>query len=522
MRTLFSLVAPISLVLAACGSVPGDTATDTVTQGDTSTDPTATETATATDTSTSTAADPTEVPTTGAPTTDATTSTSATATDTGDTTTTDTGDPGVPTCGDPVHFASDKEPTQVVHVAPDGVDDPLSCGTLAAPCQTLGAAVALASPGTAIRLHPGTYAADEFIEELAGTEDAPIWIGGVPGEERPVISGGTEALHLSRVRHLVLHDLEVTGASGNGINVDDGGLFEDPEATRFVVFERVFIHDIGDGGNQDCLKLSGLNDFWILGSEFTGCSAGGSAIDHVGCHRGLILDNNFSDNGGNAIQTKGGSEDIEIRGNTMTDCGQRAVNMGGSTGFEFFRPPLLENAANAEARNIRVIANVIVGGEAPLAFVGCVDCLAANNTIVRPQHWLLRILQETVSNPAFEFEPVGNSRFINNVVVFDRNQISNHVNIGPDTAAETFTFASNLWFAADQADQSSPAGDLPVAETDPIVGVDPGLVDLDGDFHLTPGSPAVHSGMPLAELTGDRDHQCWADPPSRGAFELVE
>jgi len=521
MRPLFSLVAPIALMLAACGDDKGATASDSDTSGDTSTG-TTTDTATASDPGTTTAADPTETPTTAGPTTEPPSTTSTTdtsATDTDDTTS-DTSMP-MPACGDANHFAVGKQPTMEIHVAPDGADGP-ACGAEDAPCQTLGAAAALAQPGAAIRLQPGTYAADNFIEDVAGTEDAPIWIGGTLGDARPVISGGTEGLHLSRVRHLVIHDLEVEGASANGINADDGGLVDDPEATRFVVFERVFIHDIGEGGNQDCLKLSGLNDFFVLDSEFTGCGEGGSAIDHVGCHHGLILYNQFWDNGGNAIQTKGGSEDIEIRGNRMTECGQRAVNMGGSTGFEFFRPPLTQNGPNAEARNIRVIANVIVGGDAALAFVGCVDCLAANNTIIRPQQWLLRILQETVTNNEWEFAPVGDSRFINNLLVFDRAQISNHVNIGPDTAAETFTFASNLWFAADQPDQSSPAGDLPVAETDAIVDTDPALVDLESDFHLTPGSPAIGSGMPLAELTGDKEFACWSDPPSRGAHEFFE
>jgi len=64
----------------------------------------------------------------------------------------------------------------------------------------------------------------------------------------------------------------------------------------------------------------------------------GSGIDHVGCHHGLLALNHLHDMSGNAIQCKGGSEDLEIRWNHMVDAGQRAVNMGGSTGFEFFRP----------------------------------------------------------------------------------------------------------------------------------------------------------------------------------------
>ena len=119
---------------------------------------------------------------------------------------------------------------------------------------------------------------------------APIWIGGVPGSPRPVIAAGGQAFHLVRPRYLVVHDLEVRGASANGINTDDEAQYANADAARFVVFRNLFIHDVGTGGNQDCLKLSGLNDFWVLDSEFQRCggAGSGSAIDHVGCHHPSI------------------------------------------------------------------------------------------------------------------------------------------------------------------------------------------------------------------------------------------
>lgn len=478
---------------------------------------------------TDTVADSEPTPSTGAvPTTTgtggtATPSEPGTGTGTGTDTTDTTGDEpttgGPAACGDIVTFADGKQPTGELHVAATGNDTP-DCGPEATPCASIAFAAGLATPGTAVRIHSGTYAPDQYIDVLAGTADAPIWLGGAPGETPPVISGGSEALHLSRARYLVVHDLEVVGATGNGINIDDGGATDDPEATRFVVFRDLEIHQIGEGGNQDCLKMSGVNDYWVLASEFSACGAGGSAIDHVGCHRGVIAGNDFHDNGGNAVQCKGGSEDIEIRGNRMVDTGERAINMGGSTGFEFFRPPLTMDGPNAEARDIRVIANTIVGGETPLAFVGCVDCSVLNNTIVRPHNWLFRILQETVSTPEYEFLPASNGLFANNVVVFDRGDISTHVNIGGDTAPETFTFTTNLWFAADDPAQSDPSGDLPVPETGALLGVDPQLVDLaGGDYHLTPTSPAVASGTAYPGLSADLDLVCYRDPPSRGAFE---
>ena len=139
----------------------------------------------------------------------------------------------------------------------------------------------------------------------------------------------------------------------------------------------------------------------------------------------MLARNEFRDNAqaGNAIQCKGGSERLTILANLMVDPGQRAVNMGGSTGFEFFRPSLSTNEPNAEARDIRLLSNVIVGSPAPLAFVGCVDCLAANNTIVNPENWVMRILQETTSTAEYEFLPASGGRVERTIIVAFRRRV---------------------------------------------------------------------------------------------------
>jgi hypothetical protein len=380
--------------------------------------------------------------------------------------------------------------------------------------------VQAAAPGVAIRIHAGTYVERVNVNDLAGTAEAPIWIGGAPGEARPVIEGVSEGMHLSRVRYLIVHDLEVRETTDNGINCDDGGDYADPDATRYVIFRDLYIHDIGGTGNQDCLKLSGVDDYYVLDSDFARCGSGisGSGVDHVGCHGGLLVGNAFREMSGNAIQCKGGSEDIEIRANWIEDPGQRGVNMGGSTGFTYFRPPLSTTEPNAEARDIRVVANVFRGGVTPLAFVGCVDCLAAHNTIIDPETWLLRILQETTTSGDYEFLECRDNAVVNNLFAFDRGELSTYINIGPDTQPETFTFAHNLWYARDDPSQSAPT--LPVAETNAVVGRDPHFVDAaGGNYHLQLTSPAIGAGRALADVTHDYDGARYGTPPSIGAFE---
>jgi hypothetical protein len=416
-------------------------------------------------------------------------------------------------------FETGKAPTSEIHVSTTGSDSSGN-GSVANPYATVGRATQEATPGTAVRIHAGTYTSRAWVQDVSGTAAAPIWIGGAPGEAQPVFTADDEGMHLTRVRYVVLHDIEVHTTLYNGINTDDGGDYGNPEATRFVVFRNLNIHDVGGSGNEDCLKLSGVDDYWVLDSEFARCGGGfsGSGIDHVGCHHGLIVGNYFHDLSANAVQNKGGSEDIEIRANHMVNSGQRAVNIGGSTGFEYFRPPLSTTQPNFEARDIRVIANLIEGSVAPLAFVGAVDSIAANNTIINPTNWLLRILQETTSTATYTFLESGDNQVINNIFYFDRSDLSTTVNIGPNTAPQSFTFANNLWYAHDNPSQSLPA--LPVAESAGIVGQDPLLASPGtGDYQLLSNSPAIGSGQWLAGVVVDYRGLPYNFPPSIGAFE---
>lgn len=420
---------------------------------------------------------------------------------------------GTPACGAIPSFEDGLAPRRELHVSQRG-DDAGGDGSIARPFGSLERAARSAEPGTAIRLHAGSYPGGSYLEGLRGTAAAPIWLGGMPGEPRPRIEGGGTALQLSRAAWLVVHDLELSGQSDNGINADDGGAVADPQAAGPLVFRDLAIDRVGGSGNQDCLKLSGIRGVVVRDSLFTRCGGSGSAIDMVGVHQALVARNRFEDLSANAVQVKGGSADVEIRWNRMLRAGERAVNMGGSTGLPYFRPPLDPTAENAEARRVTVLANRIEGGVTPWAFVGCVDCLAAHNTVVEPTRWLMRILQETTSQGTYRFAPTRSGRVLNNIFVFRRGQIRADVNVGAGTAPETFRFQNNLWYALDDAPRSAPQ--LPVPETGGVVGRDP-LLRADGSIPL--GSPAVGAGTPGSWVPGDLAGACWGDPPAVGAYE---
>jgi len=329
----------------------------------------------------------------------------------------------------------------------------------------LRAAVARATPGTVISLAPGDYAPGVRIVGLAGRKGRPIIIEGGDSEHPPVFRGGSCGLHLVGCRYVTLRNLTVTGCSGNGINFDDGGSTETP--SQHVLLERITVLDTGPKGNHDGIKLSGIDDFVVRKCRIAGW--GGSAIDMVGCHRGLIDDCAFEGKSGfsqsSGIQMKGGSKDILVHGCFFRDAGLRSINLGGSTGLPYFRP----KDARFEAENIEVAGNRFTGSMAVVAFVNARNSRVHHNTIHRPGKWVVRILQETTGE---RFPSCREGVFEANLIVFDR-RVRNAVNVGAGTAPKTFVFRSNVWFGLDGA----PRPRLDVVETGAIHDLDPGLVN---------------------------------------------
>ncbi|MGD8239152.1 MAG: right-handed parallel beta-helix repeat-containing protein [Armatimonadota bacterium] len=360
-------------------------------------------------------------------------------------------------------------------------------------------AISQADPGTRILLAPGEYAGGMYLGNVQGAPDRPIVIAAADPEHPPRIQGGGSGFHFPNAAYLELQDLELSGATGNGLNIDDGGSFDTP--AHHIVLRRLKVTDVGPRGNRDAIKLSGVDDFRVEECVIERWGDGGSAIDMVGCHRGVIESCTFRQRergGGSGPQTKGGSSDIVIRRNRFEEGGGRAVNIGGSTGMAYFRP----KPQGYEAKDILVEGNVFIGSVGPVAFVGVDGAVVRYNTIHRPGRWALRILQET-RQPGFV--PSRNGVFTDNIVVFRSDQWSEGgVNIGPGTAPETFRFARNLWYCDDQPARSAPT--LPSEEEDGIVGQDPLFRDAEnGDLRLREGSPAAgkgHTALPEGGRTG--------------------
>ncbi|MCS7035664.1 MAG: right-handed parallel beta-helix repeat-containing protein [Saprospiraceae bacterium] len=376
------------------------------------------------------------------------------------------------------------------------------------PYPNLAAAAAVAQPGDTLLLHAATYSGGLFISNLKGTPNQWITIRNAPGAT-VIFQGGTNAIQFTDPAYVHIAGLIFQQQTGNGLNVDDGGTYATP--AHHLIFERCIFRDMAASGNNDLLKLSGVDHFEVLDCLFQNGAAGGSGIDMVGCHFGKIVGNRFENMGSNAIQCKGGSERVRIERNFFKNCGQRSLNIGGSTGLAFFRP----DTARFEAARVQVFSNIFIGSQAPVAYVGAVEVDVAHNTLYRPERWAIRILQETVDTN--RFLPCGANSFRNNIVVMS-NANPTAINIGPNTAPQTFTFSNNLWFHADNPNWAGP--NTPVAEPNRILNQNPLLQDPGNEhFTIPPSSPAAGRGLPLSDPKQDFLKRLFANPPSIGAIE---
>ena len=388
-------------------------------------------------------------------------------------------------------------------------------GSLGAPFATINQAASAATPGTKILVKPGTYG-PVSLNGLAGAAGRPVAIV-ADGDVTLDAAGAGTPVRMSDPAYVVVEGFTLAGASVHGMNIDDGGSYDTP--AHHIVLRNLTIAGAGSGGNNDCIKLSGVDDFWVLDSDVSGCDRG-EIIDMVGCHRGVISGNYFHDTVGNGVQTKGGSADTIIHGNVFERIPGRAVNAGGSTGEPYFRPI----DAPYEAARIRIMGNVFfqngVNSGAAVAYVGCDGCVFAQNTIVEPRSFVARILQESA---APRFVPSRDGFFVNNLVVLRTGDLRAFVNVGPGTAPETFTFANNLWFAPDEnLSWSGPSYCCGINETDAIIQQDPLMVDrAGGNYRLAANSPGRGAGRVIpGDAPPDFDGRCYADPSTLGAFEI--
>jgi hypothetical protein len=346
-------------------------------------------------------------------------------------------------------------------------------------------------PGTEILIEPGIYTIGFAGNNIQGTMTEPVIIAGKEPDDPPMFIGRGEGVKFSNIAYLKLANLHIVGFNGNGINIDDGGKIGAP--SHHVILENISIKDIGRKGNHDAIKMSGVDNFVLKECHIEGW--GGSGIDLVGCHNGIIETSQFHGVNGyrtkNAIQIKGGSSEIIIQCSAFINAGERIINIGGSTGGGYFRP----RGVDYEAKNVIVAGNRFVGGEAHLAWVTSQQTHVHHNIFYLPGKFLGRILQETKDS---RFQPSKEGLFDLNLIVTDQ-RVRTFINVGRGTSPKSFSFQRNAWYRLDS--KSKPK--LPTREIEGIYNVYPDLKAF--------GTPQmkIDSKNPILKDIGPRAYKPW-------------
>ncbi|MCB1279563.1 right-handed parallel beta-helix repeat-containing protein [Prosthecobacter sp.] len=313
--------------------------------------------------------------------------------------------------------------------------------------------------GDTLKIAPGDYPGGHHVANVT-----KLTIEALDPKYPPHFKGGTNGWQFSRCADLTLRNLRVSGQTGNGLNLDDGGDLTSP--VTGITLDHLEISDIGPSGNHDGIKCSGLDKLTIRDCTITGW--GGQGIDFVGCHHSLITGCRFIGKDGftasAGIQLKGGTSDVIVEKCHFKNAGERPLNLGGSTGLPFFRP----QGTKFEAARLIARDNIIEGSLCAAAFVGVDGAQFSGNTILFPTKWIFRILQET-REPGFA--PCRNVVVRDNRIVFHRSQVQTEVNVGGGTSPESFRFERNRWFAEDKPQYSKPR--LPTVEKEGVYGTDP-------------------------------------------------
>ncbi len=318
-------------------------------------------------------------------------------------------------------------------------------------------------------MQPGVYSGGHYRTNLQ-----QVTIRSAEPANQAIIDGGSNGIQLSDASNVTIADVVFRNQVDNGLNIDDGGTFDTP--AQNITLRNITVRDIVTAGNHDGIKLSGVNDFLIENVQVLNWGTGGSAVDMVGCHRGLIQNSSFvhtnTANGGTTLQPKGGCKDIVFRANRidLPRGSGRAVQAGGSTGTPFFR--FVDGESGYEASQIVAEGNVIIGGSSAFSWVNINGGIFHHNVVNRPGQWVARILNENQGNPIVDTQ---NGQFHDNRIVFNDtgSEFSTAVNVGPETLPSTYSFARNRWLNLATPTVSGSTPTLPVAETGGTYGVDP-------------------------------------------------
>ncbi len=334
-----------------------------------------------------------------------------------------------------------------------------------------------AAPGDRIYVAPGNYTTRLWANGIHGTADNLIEVVALNPNDRPVFNyAGDSNFTITSSSYVLVDGIIGEGSTGNNLEFPN---------SHHMIMKNCLSRDILGTGNLDGTKFAGTSNMLLYNNRVENWGNSGSAVDIMNNHNSLFMRNYITFPAGNPYNANGfqpksdGAYELGFYKNTMVDFGARGQQFGGSGG-----------ATVSEGHDMVAMGSVFVGGEAAVAYVSCTDSEFSYNTVVNPNNWVMRILNENSSVP-----PPSYNTFRRNIVKYGNINVQN---IGSNTLPGTFTYRENFWYKWTNPASSVPT--LPGAgEIDPAPdsGTDP---QLDGDYRpRLPGAMEYGAHAPAAE-----------------------
>lgn len=215
---------------------------------------------------------------------------------------------------------------------------------------SIQAAIDAAATGDTIYVHAGGYD-----ENLVIRTDG-ITLIAVDGPDSTFVSpkdATLDTVEIAGADHVTVTGFTFAGGTDDTKQtvhvhaVDSGTDF----ATHVTIDGNTIERGAGDG-----IKLSKVSDVTVTDNQISGGGPSESGVDLVGGIRVTIVGNSFANLGYVGISLKGGSSDIIVADNTLTDTAHVAVEIGGYTSLNHYMPGFVD------AGNTYEIANVLVSG----------------------------------------------------------------------------------------------------------------------------------------------------------------
>lgn len=350
-------------------------------------------------------------------------------------------------------------------------------------------------PGDEVILMPGRHLPASF-EQIIGLPGQPVTIRSLD-PARPVdIDANRDGIRIKVAAHLVIKDLRINNATLSGITIgivpvsklDIAELQTSPNIT----IQNVGVRRVGPEGQRHGIALVAvdrglIDNCWVEGW-------GGSAIELVQCRTVTVTRSRFKgleDHGQlHGVRMRGGCDRITIQLCRFEDAGERVVSFGaGTTDINRHPPPAQpatgRGAAPAAAMLTEVVRSSlehcqIVNGRIPIAFIHADDCIARNNTIVRPRHAVLAMLIEQKSP---HYSPGRRNVFGSNIISWDQGDLKRYAEIDQGADVSSFITEDNLWWSNEPLDRRERLGAIPGKTIGTqIVDIDP---KLDEEFKVT-------------------------------------